>query len=135
MASSWLWAGLLQRWRGGGPLALLNALLALATAAAGAERAALAVVFGSGLLFGSVFLSLVASTTALVRHNCRAGGLAGGHRRLHHRLCGRADRRPQRWSAWVADGPGGLERGFVLSAAALALGALLAAAAAARRRR
>ena len=31
VASSWLWAGLLQRHRGGRPLATLNALLALAT--------------------------------------------------------------------------------------------------------
>src|SRR5262249_49910301 len=30
-ASSWIWAGLLQRARGGGALALLNALLAVAT--------------------------------------------------------------------------------------------------------
>lgn len=75
VASSWLWAPLLQRWRGGQTLALLNALLALATALAvvpawwSLGRAAPPLVFASCALFGSVFLSVVASTTALVHHN------------------------------------------------------------------
>ena len=68
VASSWLWAWLLQRSRGGGALALLNALVAIATVLPVLSVAPLA-VFASGLLFGAVFLSLVASTTSLVRHN------------------------------------------------------------------
>jgi predicted MFS family arabinose efflux permease len=71
VASSWLWAGLLQRWRGGQPLTLLNGLLALATVLPVLSPHALA-VYGSGALFGAVFLSVVASTTALVRHNVPA---------------------------------------------------------------
>ena len=71
VASSWLWAGLLQRWRGGQPLALLNGLLAVATLLPVLSTHALA-VYGSGALFGAVFLSVVASTTALVRHNLPA---------------------------------------------------------------
>ena len=62
LASPWLWAGLMQRHRDGRPLALLNALLALATLAPVLSPHP-ALAFASGALFGSVFLSLVASTT------------------------------------------------------------------------
>jgi MFS family permease len=79
----------------------------------------------SGLMFGLVFLSLVASTTAMVKHNLA----------------------PEQWAAgisaftvifalgqivgpvvvgWIADGDGGLQRGLLFSAMALMLGALLA---------
>ncbi len=77
MASSWLWAGLLQRHRGGGPLALFNGLLALATLLPVLSTQPL-VVFASGALFGGVFLSVVASTTALVRHNLPAAAWPAG---------------------------------------------------------
>jgi len=126
MASSWLWAGLLQRWRGGGPLALLNALLALATVLP-VLSAQWWVVFASGLLFGSVFLSLVASTTALVRHNCEAASWPAGIAAFTIVFAAGQIAGPS-IVGLIADGPGGLERGFVLSAAALALGALFAAA-------
>jgi hypothetical protein len=66
--SSRIWAGLLDRQRGGGALARLNALLGLATVLP-ALTSAWPVALASGLLFGGVFLSVVASTTALVRHN------------------------------------------------------------------
>eukprot|EP01037_Dinobryon_pediforme_P000281 gene281-283_t len=66
--SSRIWAGLLDRSRGGEALARLNALLGVATILP-AITGAWPVVLGSGLLFGGVFLSVVASTTALVRHN------------------------------------------------------------------
>ena len=124
IASSWLWAGLLQRQRGGLPLALLNGLLALATLLPVLSAQPL-LVFASGALFGGVFLSVVASTTALVRHNLPAAAWPGGiaaftivfaaGQIVGPTLVGR-----------VADGPGGLARGFVVSAAALALGSLLA---------
>ena len=130
IASSWLWAGLLQRHRSGWPLALLNGLLALATALPVISDR-LAVVFASGLLFGSVFLSVVASTTALVRHNTLpaqwASGIAAftivfaGGQIVGPSLVGR-----------IADGPGGLARGLAISAAALALAGLLALAQRAR---
>ena len=66
--SSRIWAGLLDRSRGGRALALLNGLLGVATLLP-ALTAAWPVVLASGLLFGGVFLAVVASTTALVRHN------------------------------------------------------------------
>ncbi len=79
----------------------------------------------SGLLFGAVFLSVVASTTALVRHNLPASQWARGisaftivfalGQIIGPTLVG-----------WVADGPGGLARGLACSAAVLLLGSVLA---------
>lgn len=124
IASSWLWAGLLQRARGGGALALLNGLLALATVLPVASAHPVA-VFASGVLFGSVFLSVVASTTALVRHNLPAAAWPGGIAAFTIVFAAGQIVGPS-VVGWVADGAGGLVRGFVWSAAALALGALLA---------
>lgn len=124
LASSRIWAGMLDRFKGGQSLAILNALLALATLLPVLSSAPVA-VFASGILFGAVFLSVVASTTALVRHNLA----------------------PHAWSAgisgfttvfafgqivgptivgWISDAAGGLQRGLVFSAVALLLGAVLA---------
>ena len=125
VASSWLWARLLQRHRGGLPLALLNALLALATALPLLGGPVLA-AFASGALFGAVFLSVVASTTALVRHNAEPAAWPAGIAAFTVVFAAGQIVGPS-VVGWVADGPGGLERGFALSAAALALGAVLAA--------
>ena len=125
VASSWLWAGLLQRHRGGLPLALLNALLALATALPLLGGPVVA-AFASGALFGAVFLSVVASTTALVRHNAEPAAWPAGIAAFTIVFAAGQIGGPS-VVGWVADGPGGLERGFALSAAALALGAVLAA--------
>jgi predicted MFS family arabinose efflux permease len=124
IASSWLWAGLLQRFRGGESLALLNALLALATLLP-VVSAHPAVVFASGALFGAVFVSVVASTTALVRHNLPPAAWASGIGAFTIVFALGQIVGPS-LVGWVADGAGGLERGFVGSAAVLALGALLA---------
>lgn len=124
IVSPWLWAGLLQRERGGGALARLNALLGLAVGLP-VLSAHPALVFASGALFGAVFLSVVASTTAMVRHNLP----------------------PERWPTgiaaftvlfaagqivgpalvgWVSDRLGGLQPGLALSSAVLFAGALVA---------
>ena len=124
VASSWLWAGLLQRHRGGLPLSLLNGLLALATALplwGGGVGAA----FVSGLLFGGVFLSVVASTTALVRHNTPPAAWPAGIAAFTIVFAFGQIVGPS-MVGWIADGPGGLVRGFASSAAALALGSVLA---------
>ena len=125
VASSWLWAGLLQRHRGGRPMAALNGLLALATAMLVASAHPV-LVFASGALFGAVFLSVVASTTALVRHNLPAAAWSGGITAFTIVFaCGQIVGPVA--VGWVADGPGGLVRGFAVSAGLLGLGALLAA--------
>ena len=125
MASSRILAGLLNAHRGGGALMRLNALLGLAVVLP-ALTENFFVFLVSGALFGAVFLSIVASTTAFVRLNFS----------------------PPAWSAgiaaftvvfaigqvvgplavgWVADSHGGLVRGFFYSALVLWLGALCAA--------
>jgi predicted MFS family arabinose efflux permease len=124
MASSFLWAGLLQRHRSGRPLALLNALLVVATLLPVLSVHPLA-VFASGLLFGSVFLSVVASTTALVRHNAEPAAWASGIAAFTIVFAGGQIVGPA-LAGLIADGPGGLQRALAWSAGALTLGAALA---------
>ena len=123
IASSWLWAPLLQRCQGGQALALLNGLLALATVLPVLSAHPLASLV-SGLLFGAVFLSVVASTTALVRHNLAMAAWPAGITAFTVVFAAGQIVGPS-LVGLVADG-GGLGRGLALSAAALALGSLLA---------
>jgi predicted MFS family arabinose efflux permease len=124
VASSWIWAGLLQRFRGGQALALLNAILAAATLLP-VISAQPAVVALSCALFGCSFLSVVASTTAFVRHNLPPAQWAGGIGAFTIVFALGQILGPS-LSGHLADGPGGLARGFVFSAIVLALGAVLA---------
>ena len=128
MASSWLWARLLQRHRGGLPMTVLNGLLALATVLPVLSAQPL-VVFTSGALFGAVFLSVVASTTALVRHNLPAGAWSSGISAFTVVFAAGQIIGPSA-VGWLADArggqAGGLQTGLACSAAVLALGALLA---------
>jgi len=124
MASSRIWAGLLDRHRGGGAMALLNALLGVAIV-----LPALTQNFGllllSGVLFGGVFLSIVASTTALVRHNLPQSAWAQGISAFTIVFAAGQIVGPT-MVGWIADGAGGLERGLLISALALWLGSALA---------
>lgn len=122
--SSRIWAGLLDRSRGGEALARLNALLGVATILP-AITGAWPVVLASGLLFGGVFLSVVASTTALVRHNLPQALWASGISAFTIVFAAGQIVGPT-VVGWIADGPGGLARGLVFSACALWLGALVA---------
>ena len=124
IGSSWAWAGLLQRERGGAAMGLLNALLALATLLPVLSAQPL-VVFASGLLFGGVFLSVVASTTALVRHNLPPAAWPAGISAFTIVFATGQIVGPS-LVGWVADGPAGLRGGLAGSAGVLALGALVA---------
>ena len=124
MASPWLWAGLLQKHRNGRPLAQLNALLALATALPVLLPHPVA-AFASGALFGAVFLSVVASTTALVRHNLPPSAWPAGISAFTIVFAAGQIVGPSLVGA-LADGPGGLRAGLAVSAGVLLLGALLA---------
>ncbi len=124
MVSPRLWAGLLDRHRDGRPLALLNTLLGAATLAP-ALSDAWPVVLASSLLFGAVFLSVVASTTAWVRHNLPPAQWAAGIGAFTIVFAAGQIVGPT-VVGWIADGPGGLARGFIVSALALWLGAALA---------
>lgn len=124
VASSRLWAGLLDRYRGGQPQALLNGLLGVATLLPVLSSSA-PIALISGVLFGGVFLSVVASTTALVRHNLPPSRWAQGISAFTiifalGQIVGPTV------TGWISDGPGGLARGLVASATALWLGAVLA---------
>jgi predicted MFS family arabinose efflux permease len=124
VASSRIWAGLLDRAKGGGALATLNALLGCATVLP-ALTAAWPLVLLSGLVFGAVFLSVVASTTALVRHNLPPAQWAAGISAFTIVFAAGQIVGPT-VVGWIADGPGGLARGLVFSALALGVGALVA---------
>ncbi|WP_438362578.1 YbfB/YjiJ family MFS transporter [Paraburkholderia caribensis] len=124
IVSARIWSGLLDRMRGGQALALLNALLALATLMP-AIVAHPVVAFASGVLFGATFLSAVASTTAFVRHNLPAAHWGRGISAFtivfaFGQIVGPTV------IGLVSDGVG-LERGLIYSAGLLAAGAMLAA--------
>ncbi len=122
--SARLWAGLLDRFKGGQTLAILSGLLAIATLMP-ALTDVQSVLLASGILFGAVFLSLVASTTALVKHNLPAPAWAAGISSFTGVFAAGQIVGPT-LAGWISDGPGGLERGLIFSAGALGLGALLA---------
>jgi predicted MFS family arabinose efflux permease len=124
IASSWLWAGLLQRHRDGRPMALLNGLLAVATALPVLSAHEVA-VFASGALFGGVFLSVVASTTAIVRHNALQAQWPGGIAAFTIVFAAGQIVGPSLVGV-VADAAGGLRAGLGACAALLAVGSALA---------
>ena len=124
MASSRIWAKLLDRYQGGQAQALLNTLLGCAIVVPALTSWQPALIL-SGLLFGAVFLSVVASTTALVRHNLPASAWGAGISAFTIVFAAGQIVGPT-MVGWIADGTGGLARGLLISALALWLGALLA---------
>ena len=124
VASSRIWAGMLDRFKGGQSMAILNGLLGVATMLP-ALTAAPILVFASGLMFGAIFLSVVASTTALVRHNLPHHAWSSGISAFTTVFALGQIIGPS-VIGWIADGPGGLQRGLIYSAVALFAGALLA---------
>lgn len=124
LASSRIWAALLDRHKNGRAMATLNGLLGVAIVLPALTQS-WPVVLVSGLLFGGVFLSVVASTTALVRHNLPQAVWAAGISAFTTVFAAGQVLGPT-VVGWIADGPGGLVRGLVFSAFALWLGALLA---------
>ncbi|NTZ81929.1 YbfB/YjiJ family MFS transporter [Burkholderia metallica] len=124
VVSARLWSGLLDRMRGGQALAVLNALLGVATLMP-ALFVHPAAAFASGLLFGATFLSAVASTTAFVRHNLPADGWAKGISAFTTVFAFGQIAGPVA-IGWVSDSAG-LARGLVYSALTLFAGAAFAA--------
>jgi len=124
VVSSRVWANLLNHYRGGQALSMLNALLSVATVIP-ALTAVWPMMLLSGLIFGGVFLSLVASTTAMVKHNLPPEQWAAGISAFTVVFALGQIIGPVMVGA-IADGPGGLQRGLVFSAIALLLGACFA---------
>ena len=115
----------MNHYKGGQALAILNALLGLATLLP-ALTSAWPMLLLSGILFGGVFLSLVASTTAMVKHNLAPAQWAAGISAFTVVFAAGQIMGPM-VVGLIADGPWGLSGGLVFSAAALCLGAVAAA--------
>ncbi|MBA2674317.1 MAG: YbfB/YjiJ family MFS transporter [Ramlibacter sp.] len=125
VASSRIWARMLDRFKGGESLAILNGVLGVVCILP-ALTSSVPVVFLSGIVFGGVFLSVVASTTALVRHNLPQESWSAGISAFTTAFAFGQIVGPT-MVGWIADGPGGLERGLIVSAVALFIGAVLSA--------
>jgi len=133
MASSRLWAQMLDRFKGGQSLAILNTLLGIASLIPALiamyevplSNLILLSIFGSGILFGAVFLSAVASTTAFVKHNMPASDWVGGITAFTSIFAAGQIIGPT-IAGWISDGQGGLARGLLFSGSALLLGGLIA---------
>lgn len=124
MVSSRIWATLLDRFTGGFALAILNAVTGLAAVLpAFTQFWPLTVLSGIG--FGAAFMSVPAATTAIVRHNLPSSLYPAGISAFTLVFAAGQIVGPT-VVGWVADGPGGVARGLVLSAAALWLGAVVA---------
>ncbi len=124
LASTRIWAGMLDRCKGGQLLAILSALLGLATLMPALTSVG-PVILASGMLFGGVFLSLVASTTALVQHNLPRPHWGAGISAFTIVFAVGQIVGPT-IVGWIADGPGGLARGLLFSAVVLWVAAALA---------
>jgi len=124
IVSARIWSRFLDRTHSGQPLATFNALLALATLmpAVFAHPVAAAI---SGMIFGSTFLSAVASTTAFVRHNLPSDEWTRGISAFTIVFAFGQIAGPVA-IGWVSDNAS-LTRGLVYSSAVLLVGALLAA--------
>jgi predicted MFS family arabinose efflux permease len=119
-----IWAGLLDRHRDGQAIGRLNALLGAATLLPALTTQPLVLLL-SGVVFGAVFLSVVASTTAFVRHNLPPALWGVGISAFTIVFAAGQIVGPT-VVGFIADGPGGLERGLVFSAVALWVGSALA---------
>ncbi|MFY8126437.1 MAG: YbfB/YjiJ family MFS transporter [Hydrogenophaga sp.] len=119
-----IWAGLLDRHRDGQSIGRLNALLGAATVLPALTAHPLLLLL-SGVVFGAVFLSVVASTTAFVRHNLPPALWGVGISAFTIVFAAGQIVGPT-VVGFIADGPGGLERGLVFSAVALWVGSALA---------
>ncbi|HSD38841.1 MAG TPA: YbfB/YjiJ family MFS transporter [Rhodocyclaceae bacterium] len=121
--SSRLWAGLLDRYRDGKAMAILNLLVGIAILLP-LLSPSMTLALISGVLFGSCFVSAVASTTALVRHNLAPPQWPSGIA-LFTSVFALGQIVGPAMTGWLSDGAG-LERGLLFSGAMLILGAVIA---------
>lgn len=124
VASSRLWAGLLDKAKAARALSLLSVLLGVAVILP-ALMHQWGLMLVSGVLFGAVFLSIVASTTAFVRHHLPVPQWPAGISAFTIVFAFGQIVGPT-MVGWLADGSGTLELGLLLSALVLWIGAVLA---------
>jgi predicted MFS family arabinose efflux permease len=121
--SSRLWARLLDRFRDGRAMAILNLLVGIASLLP-LLSASMTIAFISGALFGACFISAVASTTALVRHNLAPVQWPAGIALFTCTFALGQIVGPV-LAGWLSDGSG-LEKGLLFSGWILILGAAAA---------
>lgn len=122
--SSRVWAGTIDRFKGGETMSVLCASLGVATLLPVLSLQPIVVLI-SGLMFGAMVQAVVASSTALVRHNLPPSAWPAGISAFTIVFAVGQILGPTA-VGWIADSSGGLQRGLVFSALALFAGALLA---------
>lgn len=137
IASSRIWAGALDRYKGGETLGIINMLMGLAclipALIAMFSRQpdnqlgwlSVSAIYMSGIIFGSGLLTAVATTTVFVRHNLPQSQWVAGIA-VFTSLFAVGQVVGPTLIGWISDGRGGLARGFVISAGILLLGSMLA---------
>jgi MFS family permease len=127
---------MLDRFREGQSLGILNSLLALATFIPSfialnfkegqvLSQVSMVAIYISGMLFGACFLSAVASTTAYVKHNLPQSQWVSGIT-VFTTIFAIGQVLGPTLVGWISDGSGGLARGLLLSACILLFGGAVA---------
>lgn len=136
MISSRIWAKMLDRYKGGTSLGILNSLLGLASLLPAIVAINLntyeslgirniAIIYLSGIIFGGCFLSAVASTTAFVKHNLPQQQWVSGITIFTTTFAIGQVIGPT-LTGWIADSFNSLTLGFLISGCILIAGALIA---------
>jgi MFS family permease len=136
MASSRIWAPMLDRFKEGQSLGILNSLLALASFIPAfialnlqdgqvLSQVSMVAIYFSGIIFGGCFLSAVASTTAYVKHNLPQSQWVSGIT-VFTTIFAIGQVLGPTLVGWISDGSGGLARGLLLSGCILLLGGAVA---------
>lgn len=136
MASSKLWAKMLDAYKGGKSLSTLNGLLAFATlipalidgrhsANQTLDLFSIGAIYFSGVIFGACFLSAVASTTAFVKHNLPQSQWISGITVFTITFAIGQVIGPT-LTGWISDQFGSLSIGLALSSCILLIGSLVA---------
>ena len=135
MVSSRLWSTMLDRYRGGEVLAVVNGLMGLAClipafivillGQVGQNDLLIVIIFISGMLFGLAFITAVSSTTAFIKHNYPVTQWSGGIR-LFTILFAIGQMLGPLMIGYIADYGGGLVVGLIVSGVILFLGSFSA---------
>ncbi|QWD63703.1 YbfB/YjiJ family MFS transporter [Polynucleobacter sp. MWH-UH2A] len=136
MASSRLWARMLDVYKGGKSLFTLNGLLAIATLIPAIIDAwhsetgplsplSIGAIYFSGVIFGGCFLSAVASTTAFVKHNLPQSQWISGITVFTITFAIGQVIGPT-LTGWISDHFGSLSMGLTLSSCILIVGSAVA---------
>lgn len=136
MISSKIWAKTLDIYKGGTPLAILNALLAFASfipalialnlqTNESLSSLSVCAIYLSGMIFGGCFLSAVAATTAFVKHNLPQQQWVSGIT-VFTTVFAIGQVIGPTLTGWISDRFASLTTGFLLSSCVLAVGAIVA---------